>query len=334
MGEVDEGAVAGAQGTSTSTRSRALLNAVVEYWIFVAFIALVILFAVTSPAFLTESNILNVGRQTALVTIVAVGMTFVIICAEIDLSIASTLALAGMLGALAMNHFGNEWPVALVVALGTGAIIGSINGVLTTLFGVPSFLVTLGMLMIARGLAMIVTNTVPVPITNQGLDDFFGGGNLLGLPAPIFWTVGVVVLGVIGLHFLSFGRSVYATGGNALAARYSGISTRRVKIIAFVLSGTLAGLAAIILNARTQAARPDFANGMEMDVLAAVILGGTSLFGGRGTIIGTVVGSLMIGVLNNGLTLINVSSHAQLVVKGVIIIVAVAISRFAIRGPR
>jgi len=334
MAGIDEGAVAGAQGTSASSRPRVLLNAIVEYWIFVAFIVLVGIFAVTSPVFLTDSNLLNVGRQTALVTIMAVGMTFVIIGAEIDLSIASTLALAGMLGALAMNHFGNEWPVAVLVALGTGALIGTTNGLLTTAFGVPSFLVTLGMMMIARGLAMIVTNTVPVPITNQGLDDFFGGGSLLGLPAPIFWTVVVVVLGVVGLHFLSFGRAVYATGGNALAARYSGISTRRVKIITFVISGTLAGLAAIILNARTQAARPDFANGMEMDVLAAVILGGTSLFGGRGTIIGTVVGSLMIGVLNNGLTLLNVSSHAQLVVKGVIIIVAVAISRVAVRGQR
>jgi ribose/xylose/arabinose/galactoside ABC-type transport system permease subunit len=201
-----------------------------SYKIYLAFVALVVSFTVASPVFVSPGNVLNIGRQTALVSIIAVGMTFVIITAEIDLSVASTLALSGMLGAIAMQNFANIWVVGVVVALATGTSIGLVNGVLTTALSIPSFLSSLGMLGVARGIAMMVTDTRPVPITNYEYVTIFGAGSVLSIPVPIVWTIVVIAGGTIGLHFLSFGRRVFATGGNANAARYSGIDTKRVKI--------------------------------------------------------------------------------------------------------
>jgi ribose transport system permease protein len=183
------------------------------------------------------------------------------------------------------------------------------------------------MLGVARGLAYVITDTAPVLISNETYFNVFGEGDLLGIPVPIVWTIVVLIIGGILLHFTTFGRKVYATGGNATAARYSGINTSRIKVTAFMITGCLAGLAALILSARGHAARPDIAIGLELDVIAAVILGGTSLFGGRGAIIGTLIGSLIIGIMNNGLVLVGVSSSWQIAVKGAIIILAVAFSK-------
>jgi ribose transport system permease protein len=298
-----------------------------RFKIYLVFLLIAAGFAITSPVFLTPTNWLNIGRNTALVSIVAVGMTFVIISGEIDLSVASVLALSGMTGAMAMAQFDNQWYWGVAAALATGAICGLLNGLLTTRLAVPSFLITIGTMSSVRGVAMLVTGTVAVPIISDPYNLVFGGGYVAVLPVPIVWTVIVVVLGILGMHYLSFGRKVYATGGNANAARYSGINTGTIKTLAFLISGLCASLAGIVLCATTQAARPDFASGMELDVLAAVILGGTSLFGGKGTILGSILGSLMIGVLNNGLTLLGVNSSAQQVAKGIIIIAAVSLAR-------
>jgi ribose transport system permease protein len=295
--------------------------------LYLAFAVLLVAFSIASPVFFSTANFLNIGRQTALVSIIAVGATFVIISGEIDLSVASTLALSGMTAALAMQHVDNSWIVGVVAALATGAVVGLINGVLTARLAIPSFLVTLGSLGMARGVALMVTDTKPVIINNNSYFAIFGEGLIAGIPVPIVWTILVMALGALLLHFSGFGRRIYATGGNATAARYSGINTRRVKTTAFVLTGTLAGLAALVFTARAHAARPDVVSGMELDVIAAVILGGTSLFGGRGAIVGTLLGSLIIGVLNNGLVLLGVSSSLQLVIKGAIIIAAVAFSK-------
>lgn len=305
---------------------RTFFNGDRPYAIYAAFLVLIVFFSVTSPVFFSADNFANIGRQTALVTIMAVGMTFVIITAEIDLSVASVLALAGVVSAMSM-HVVNNWFVGGVVGLATGTIIGLINGVLTTRLAIPSFLVTLGMLGVARGLAYVITDTAPVLINNETYFNVFGEGDLFGIPVPIVWTIIVLIAGGILLHFTTFGRKVFATGGNATAARYSGINTSRVKITAFMITGCLAGLAALILSARGHAARPDIAIGLELDVIAAVILGGTSLFGGRGAIFGTLIGSLIIGIMNNGLVLVGVSSSWQIAVKGAIIILAVAFSR-------
>lgn len=297
------------------------------YMLYIAFVILLVVFSLSSPWFLSVDNFLNIGRQTTLVSIIAVGMTFVIIARQIDLSVASTLALSGMAAALAMSQISNSWIVGAVAGLGTGALVGLLNGILTTRLSIPSFLVTLGSLSMARGLAMMVTNTKPVIITNESYFAIFGEGTFFGIPVPIAWTLAAMIVGILLLHYNVFGRRIYAVGGNPTAALYSGINTKRITTAAFVLTGTLAGLAALVLSARSHAARPDVVQGMELDVIAAVILGGCSLFGGRGYILGTLFGSLIIGTLNNGLVLLGVSSPMQLVIKGAIIVAAVAFTK-------
>ncbi|HZZ05555.1 ABC transporter permease [Paraburkholderia sp.] len=297
------------------------------YALYGAFAILLVVFSFASPWFLSIDNFLNIGRQTALVSIVAIGMTFVIIARQIDLSVGSTLALSGMSAALAMAHVGDNWIIGAIAGIGTGAIVGAINGVVTTRLNIPSFLVTLGTLSAARGLALMVTTTRPEIITNDSFIAIFGEGNIAGVPVPIIWTVLTVIAGILLLHYSVFGRQIYAAGGNPIAALYSGINTRRVTTIAFILTGALAGLAALVLAARSHAARPDVVQGLELDVIASVTLGGCSLFGGRGFVLGTLLGSLIIGTLNNGLVLLGVSSSLQLVIKGAIIVAAVAFTR-------
>ena len=201
------------------------------------------------------------------------------------------------------------------------------NGYLTTRLRIPSFLITLGSLSVARGIVLLVTDTRPVIISNQAYFKIFGEGHFLGLPTPIAWTILIIALGIVVLHYSSFGREVYAAGGNATAARYSGINVDRVKVIGLTLAGTLAGFAGLILSARSHAARPDVGAGLELDVITAVILGGAALSGGRGTIFGALIGSLIIGILNNGLVLIGVDPSLQIVVKGLIIWISVSVSR-------
>jgi len=315
----------------TPDRRRKLLQKLLRgerpYMLYIAFVILLVVFSLSSPWFLSVENFLNIGRQTTLVSIIAVGMTFVIVARQIDLSVASTLALSGMAAALAMSHINNSWIVGAVAGLGTGALVGLLNGLLTTQLSIPSFLVTLGTLSMARGLAMMVTNTKPVIITNETYFAIFGEGTFLGMPVPIAWTLAAMIAGILLLHYNVFGRRIYAVGGNPTAALYSGVNTKWVTTSAFVLTGVLAGLAALVLSARSHAARPDVVQGMELDVIAAVILGGCSLFGGRGYIMGTLFGSLIIGTLNNGLVLLGVSSPMQLVIKGAIIVAAVAFTK-------
>jgi ribose/xylose/arabinose/galactoside ABC-type transport system permease subunit len=307
--------------------ARALVQGDRPYMLYIAFAVLLVVFSFASPWFLSIDNFLNIGRQTALVSIIAIGMTFVIIARQIDLSVGSSLALSGMAAALAMSHIGDSWLIGAIAGIGTGAIVGAINGFVTTRLNIPSFLVTLGSLSAARGLALMVTTTRPEIITNDTFISLFGEGSIAGIPVPILWTLLAVVGGILLLHYSVFGRQIYAAGGNPTAALYSGINIRRVTTLAFVLTGALAGLAALVLSARSHAARPDVVQGMELDVIASVTLGGCSLFGGRGFILGTLLGSLIIGTLNNGLVLLGVSSSLQLVIKGVIIVAAVAFTR-------
>ena len=317
--------------STPSDRRRKILQNLLRgerpYMLYIAFVILLVVFSLSSPWFLSVDNFLNIGRQTTLVSIIAVGMTFIIIARQIDLSVASTLALSGMAAALAMSQINNSWIVGAVAGLGTGALVGLLNGILTTQLSIPSFLVTLGSLSMARGLAMMVTNTKPVIITNEYYFKIFGEGSVLGVPAPILWTLAMTVAGILLLHYSVYGRRIYAAGGNPTAALYSGVHIKQVTTLAFIITGTLAGLASLILSARSHAARPDVVQGMELDVIASVILGGCSLFGGRGFVLGTLLGSLIIGTLNNGLVLLGVSSSLQLVIKGAIIVAAVAFTR-------
>ena len=306
---------------------RLLLQGDRPYALYFAFAILLVVFSFASPWFLSIDNFLNIGRQTALVSIIAIGMTFVIIARQIDLSVGSALALSGMSAALAMAHVGDNWIIGAIAGIGTGAIVGAINGFVVTRLNIPSFLVTLGTLSAARGLALLVTTTRPVIITNDSFVSIFGEGDIFGVPVPIIWTVLAVIAGILLLHYSVFGRQNYAAGGNPTAALYSGINIKRVTTLAFVLTGMLAGLAALVLSARSHAARPDVVQGLELDVIASVTLGGCSLFGGRGFVLGTLLGSLIIGTLNNGLVLLGVSSSLQLVIKGAIIVAAVAFTK-------
>ena len=293
------------------------------YILFFIVIGFFILFA---PNFATLGTASAIGRITAVVTIMAVGMTFVIVCAEIDLSVGSHVSFAAMVAGILLYKDLPGWLTASLV-LGLGAFVGAINGIIVTKLKIPSFLVTLGMLSVLRGLALSFTGSMPVPIVNRDYVDVLAGGSMLGVPAPIWWTLVTVVVGVYILHFSIFGRRALATGGNTIASQFSGINTDQIRIAAFALCGVTAALAGLVLSARSAAGNPMLGQGLELDVIAAVIIGGTSLFGGRGFIVGSVIGAIFIGTLGFGLIVMGLSTNIQEVLKGIIIIGAVSLNR-------
>jgi ribose transport system permease protein len=308
-------------------RNKTMSEFLREYFVYIGLAALVLFFSVASPYFLTAQNLFNIGRQTAVVSIVAVGMAFVIINAQIDLSVGSVFALCGMASALVLQYIVNFWLLGALAAVAVGIVFGFLNGWITVKLGVPSFLATLGMLGVARGIALIITDTKPVLISNPTYFEIFGESSLFGLPIALVWTLVIVAIGVVVLHKSIFGLRVYATGGNPQAARFTGINTQWTIIWSFVITGALVGVASLLFTGIARAARPDLGSGLELDVIAAVILGGVSLFGGRGKIIGVLAGSLIIGVMNNGLVLLGVTSSVQEVIKGIIIIAAVSLGK-------
>jgi ribose transport system permease protein len=302
-----------------------------QYIVYFAFIGVLIYFSITlsDSGFLTTNNILNIVRQTAMISIMGVAMTFVISTAEIDLSVGSIAALSSLTTALALDS-GYGISGAIIAGLGTGFIIGFINGWLTTKVLIPSFLVTLGTMGVTKGIAMWLTDTAPVPINNKAFVNIFGSGNLGIIPVLLLWTVVIAVIGHVMLRKTAFGRRTLATGGNQNAARFSGVNVARTKLYVLVGSGVLAGLAGMLYAGRMHSGRYTFGEGDELSVIAAVILGGTSLYGGVGTVVGTVIGSLMIGTINNGLIIMGLDVSQQMIVKGLIIILAVALGRKAI----
>lgn len=302
-----------------------------QYIVYIAFVGVLLAFSITlqDEGFTSLNNLLNILRQTAMISIMAVAMTFVISSAEIDLSVGSIAALASLTTALAVKTFGIFGGV--VVGLGTGALIGFINGLLVTQIAIPSFLVTLGMMGIAKGLAMWVTNTAPVPILNGTYNFLFGSGEVGIIPILLIWTLIAAAAGHVILRKTTFGRKTLATGGNESAAKFSGINTKRIKLLVLTASGMMAGFAGMLYAGRLQAGRFTFGEGDELSVIAAVILGGTSLFGGVGTVVGTVIGSLLIGTINNGLIIMGLDVSQQMVVKGLIIILAVAFGRKVVK---
>lgn len=295
--------------------------------IYIGFILVFLFFAATleDRGFLTERNLTNVIRQTATITVMAVAMTFVIGSAQIDLSVGSIVGLASVTTAMAISEFGV--PVGILAGLATGLIVGAVNGVLVAYVAIPSFLVTLGMLGIAHGSAMWITDTAPQPILDDTFNNLLGSGDIGPVPSLVFWTIVAVVIGHIALRKTGYGRRVLATGGNPVAARFSGVDTRKITFAVFTVMGVTAAFAGMMLAGRLHSGRFTFGEGFELSVIAAVILGGTSLFGGRATVIGTVLGSLMIGLINNGLTLMGMESSQQQIVRGAIIILAVALAR-------
>jgi len=296
-----------------------------QHIIYVGFVGIFLFFAITlhGRGFLETTNLLNIVRQTAVIAVMAVAMTFVLAAGEIDLSIGALAGLASVTAALAIDVGG---PLAGAVGgVATGLAVGLINGLITTRIGIPSFLTTLAMMGIARGVAMWVSDTRSIPIVDRAFPYFFGGGDLGPVPTLLLWTVLFGVVGHLALRRTTFGRKVLATGGNEVAARFTGIDTRFVKLRVLILSGFAAGMAGMLYAGRLHSGRFQFGEGDELSVIAAAVLGGTSLFGGKGTVVGSIVGALMIGLINNGLILMGLEFSQQLIARGVIIILAVAI---------
>ncbi len=297
-----------------------------KYGIYFAFLLLTVILSIISPPFLTPSNIINILRQISVNGIIAVGTTFVIITAGIDLSVGSLVALSAVV-ATSFAHPGSfPWIVPVLFGLLVGLACGVINGVLVAKNRLTPFIVTLGMMTAARGAALVYTNGRPIINLSNAYNEI-GGGYFLGIPLPVIIFLFVIIFFAFLLHYTRFGRYVYAIGGNELAAKVSGINTDKILIAVYAIGGLTAGLAGIVLSSRVMSASPAIGEGYELDAIAAVVIGGTSLMGGAGTIAGTVVGALIIGVMNNGLDMLNVSSYWQAIVKGLIIILAVLLDK-------
>ena len=294
--------------------------------VYAGFILIFLFFAITlgSSGFLTARNLSNIVLQTAPATVMAVGLVFVLSAGEIDLSFGAIVALAALVAAIVLRD--QPMIVGVLAGLGTGAAAGAVNGALVAYGRLPSFLVTLATMGVIAGVARSVSDLQSIPVTNPAFIGFFGGGSLGGIPSLIFWTGAAIAIGHLVYRHTRFGAHVLAVGDNPRAALVSGIRVARVRLAVLMLSGACAGLAGLLYAGRLQAARYTLGESDLMTVIAAVIVGGTALNGGKGTIFGALVGSLMMGMLNNGLILMGLSVSYQMIIKGLIVLVAVAIS--------
>ena len=288
-----------------------------------------IIISFLSDRFLTSANMFNVLRQTSINAIIAAGMTFVIISGGIDLSVGSNFAFSGAVGAY-MIASGQPLIIAILVALGVGVAIGMANGFFISKFNLQPFIVTLAMMTIFRGLTLVLTQGKPISTGYEKKGEIFsniGNSYTFGIPNPILIMIVVFAISYFILRHTTIGRYVYAIGGNQEATKLSGVSIIKVKVIVYGVSGLFAAMAGLIITARLSSAQPTAGTGYELDAIAAVVLGGTSLAGGIGSVLGTVIGALIIGILNNALNLLNVSSYFQLLAKGLVILIAVLLDR-------
>ena len=304
---------------------RALDSTGMSAGVLIGFLLIVAMGAVLAPSFLTERNVLNILRQSAMLGVVTVGMTFVILTAGIDLSVGMTLSLYSVVGAMLFAS-GEGYPlgVVIVLTLALGAAVGAFNAAIIIWRGVAPFIVTLAMMAIASGAALTVSGGKPIGGI-QGTYAWLGAGAIGPVPVPVIIMLAAFLLGGFVLRYTPYGRQVYAVGGNEEAARRSGIPANRVKLFTYMISNVSAALGGIIFSARVTVGDPWAGRGLELDAIAAVVLGGTSLFGGVGSMGGTLLGALIISMINNLLNLLNVSPYTQGIAKGVIILVAVAL---------
>jgi ribose/xylose/arabinose/galactoside ABC-type transport system permease subunit len=300
-----------------------------EYGILAVFILEFVFFALASDHFLTPENLINVTLQTSIIAIIAAGMTFVILTAGIDLSVGSLVALTGVIAAWILKFElspGLGLGLAILTGLCVGVISGAIAGFFITYFRVTPFITTLALMTVWRGLAYIWVEGRPI----WGLPPIFdvlGSGRIAGIPFPSLVMLSVYILAWFTLQHTQFGRNVYAVGGNAEAARLAGIATRKTLLLVYIICGALASLSGVLLASRMSSGQPNAGLMYELDVIAAVVVGGTSLFGGRGSVVGTFIGAMLIGVLRNGLNLTGVGSYVQQVVLGVVILLAVLLDQ-------
>jgi ribose transport system permease protein len=288
-----------------------------------------IIFSQLSPFFFTAENLLNVSLQASITAIIAAGMTFVILTAGIDLSVGSLVAMVGVVSTSLLSvsdTFAVALPVAIVAGMAIGAASGASAGFFITKFNITPFIVTLALMTIWRGAAFVYTDGRPVWNLPEEFG-FLGNGRIAGIPFPTVLMILIYISSYVVLQFTRFGRYVYAVGGNIRAARLAGVNTKLILISVYMISGVLAAVGGILLASRINSGQPNSGIMYELDVIAAVAVGGTSFFGGRGTIIGTFIGSMLIAVLRNGLNLMNVGSYVQQVVVGVVILLAVMIDQ-------
>lgn len=310
---------------------RSTKSLISEYGIVLVLLLFCIILSFASPYFLTSQNIMNVLRQVSVNGLISIGMTFVILTGGIDLSVGSTLAFAGVFGASFASSALRVSPlpaiVCILLALLSGLVFGAITGLLISKWDLAPFIITLGTMSVARGLTYIYTDGMPIPQIDKSFL-FIGKGYVLGLPMPVVVFALVFILAWVSLNKTRYGRYIYAIGGSEKSARISGINTKLILFSAYAISGVLSALGGVILTARTTAGLPQAGVAYEMDAIAAVVIGGTSLAGGQGSLFGTLIGVLIMGVMNNGLDLLGVSSYYQQVFKGLIIIAAVMIDSF------
>ena len=295
--------------------------------IYIGFVCIFAIFAATlsGQGFLNPINLLNIVRQSAMIAIMAVAMTFVLAAGEIDLSVGSLAGFSSVVTALTIRAAG--MPAGVAAGVATGMMVGLFNGLVTTRIGIPSFLATLAMMGISTGVSMWVSNTAAIPIIDRTYNFVFGGGRFGPVPILLVWTLAFAIVGHLTLKKTTFGRRILATGGNETAARYSGIDTKSIKLRVLLISSLTAAVAGMLYAGRLETGRYQFGQGDELSVIAAAVLGGNSLFGGVGTVVGAIVGALMIGLINNGLILMGLEYSQQLIARGAIIILAVALSQ-------
>lgn len=327
--------------TKKTTATAGVGNAVKIYFkenlgIIVAFLVLCVFLSVfpkTSGSFFTRQNIFNVLRQISTNLFLACGMTMVIILGGIDLSVGSIIALSGCISAGCVARYNLPLPIALLMGLLVGLLVGMFNGAVISKTTIPAFIVTLATMNIAKGLAYVYTGGSPVRVVTKEWQ-FLGAGYVGIFPTPVVILVIVLIITAIIMNKTKMGRHMYAVGGNQQAAEFSGIKVEKVKFFVHAFSGLMASLAGIVLASRMYSGQPTAGDGAEMDAIAAVVVGGTSMAGGSGKIGGTIIGGLIIGVLNNGLNLLNVNSFWQYVVKGVVILLAVFLDYFRNKGKK
>lgn len=327
--------------TKKTTATAGVGNVVKIYFkenlgIIVAFLVLCVFLSVfpkTSGSFFTRQNIFNVLRQISTNLFLACGMTMVIILGGIDLSVGSIIALSGCISAGCVARYNLPLPIALLMGLLVGLLVGMFNGAVISKTTIPAFIVTLATMNIAKGLAYVYTGGSPVRVVTKEWQ-FLGAGYVGIFPTPVVILVIVLIITAIIMNKTKMGRHMYAVGGNQQAAEFSGIKVEKVKFFVHAFSGLMAGLAGIVLASRMYSGQPTAGDGAEMDAIAAVVVGGTSMAGGSGKIGGTIIGGLIIGVLNNGLNLLNVNSFWQYVVKGVVILLAVFLDYFRNKGKK
>lgn len=334
----------------TGSTQLGLKAAAIQLRTYIALIALVVVFSILSPNFLSSQNLITISKHVAINAIIAIGMTFVVLTGGIDLSVGAIAGLSGMIAGgliyegLILNIFGvtiyYHVLVVILISVVVGVLVGLVNGILVTRFNVAPFIATLGTMYVCRGAAMLRSNGKTFPnlqgkaeLGNTGFP-FLGAGRVLGVPISVWLMIILVVIGIYLSKQTPFGRYVFAVGGNEDAARLSGIKVKKIKTMVYMISGGCAALVGLIISSELVAAHPATGEAYEMNAIAATVLGGTSLAGGRGSISGAILGAFVIGILNDGMVMVGVSSFWQTVIKGVVIVVAVIFDQLQAHGKK